>query len=357
MKVENFRFRSGTGDQLIGDLYRGRRGAPLLLFAHGMLSNRSGKAAFMAGLAAASGCHAFTFDFGGCGESDGEFYPISYERRSVDLDAAIETALERSRASKLALVGSSMGGALAIAAGERIPAVGAVFALAPSDDGGALEAAGTLGKPLFIVHGDRDEIVIPDRSAGLAAAAGNHARRRLEPGAGHSLEERMPAIGPEVIRELTGILTAPGCYQLLVRLDSPLPEIPAGRNRAGRRPLPPGYYVYSGSGGNSLEGRVSRHIRTTGVKPRWHIDRLLSYPNAPLVAAFRFPLPFWPGVDEHLLHAAAADLPGASEPDPGFGSSDCRDGCRSHLVQLPASDDREAKKQLASVHKRLRRDC
>ena len=88
----------------------------------------------------------------------------------------------------------------------------------------------------------------------------------------------------------------------------------------------------------------------------WHIDRLLSSPDATLVAAFRFPLPSWPGPDEHLLHSAAAAIPGAAEPDPGFGSSDCRGGCRSHLVKLPAASAREAKTLLTAVHKRMPHD-
>lgn len=59
-----------------------------------------------------------------------------------------------------------------------------------------------------------------------------------------------------------------------------------------------GRYIYTGSARHNFAARVARHLRQEKTL-RWHIDYLLAAPgNVPL---------------------------------PGFGASDCRAGCGSHL--------------------------
>ena len=338
IRVEKVAIKSETGDILRGDLYfgkgAGKKLRTMVLFSHGMMSNRSGKATLMAKLAAESGNNALAFDFGGCGESSGELYPISYERRLLDLEAAIEFSIEEGGAGKLALVGSSMGGALSIIMGAGYPEVGMVAALAPPSNDDVLQAAPNLGKPLYIVHGSCDEIVYPWRSEKIAEAAGLHTLRLIEDGADHSLGDRMDRIGPEIIGWIDEASSSPGSYQVLIRADSPVTGIKTGGSGNNRSELPAGFYLYSGSAGSGIESRVCRHLRNRS-RIHWHIDRLLSAPGAKVLAVHRYPGNRWPGVDEHLLHKAAAGLPGAEIPAPGFGSSDCRAGCKSHLLRFP----------------------
>ncbi len=88
----------------------------------------------------------------------------------------------------------------------------------------------------------------------------------------------------------------------------------------GRFRFPAGDYLYTGSARRNLEARIARHA-SRDKKPRWHIDYLLLHPAATLVAVERSSLP------ECEWHRTA---PGAAIV-PGFGASDCRAGCGSHL--------------------------
>lgn len=118
----------------------------------------------------------------------------------------------------------------------------------------------------------------------------------------------------------------PGAYLLLIELAAPLAlDIPS----LGPATLPAGRYAYGGSayGPGGLKARIGRHLRRDKVQ-RWHIDRLTAAGRAIGVRAV-------PGGRECDLVRGLLDLPGASVPVPGFGSSDCR-SCPAHLVALPA---------------------
>lgn len=117
-----------------------------------------------------------------------------------------------------------------------------------------------------------------------------------------------------------------GTYVVALRAEHRR-EISVGR--LGSLLVEPGVYLYVGSafGPGGLRARLGRHIDGTG-KPRWHVD---------LLRAVTRPVAAWwslaPDRLEHIWAKALAELDGAAEPLPGFGSSDC--GCRSHLVRLP----------------------
>ncbi|CAB4244064.1 conserved protein of unknown function [Methylacidimicrobium sp. AP8] len=123
----------------------------------------------------------------------------------------------------------------------------------------------------------------------------------------------------------------PGSYLLLVALlrDTRLPV-----GRLGICTLPRGFYAYCGSafGTGGIRGRLARHLRE-GLPLHWHIDFLLRYAR-PIALAFREGDPSL----ECVWSQALGRLPNASFPARGFGASDCRRHCPSHLVLLSGTD-------------------
>ena len=118
-----------------------------------------------------------------------------------------------------------------------------------------------------------------------------------------------------------------GAYLLVVRLDV---ESDATIGRLGRFQLPKGYYVYCGSAMNGLAARIARHQRQA-KKLHWHIDYLLALPAARLLAAVPYPSA---SRRECELSRLVQRQPGATLAVAGFGSSDCTNGCRAHLVHF-----------------------
>ena len=107
----------------------------------------------------------------------------------------------------------------------------------------------------------------------------------------------------------------------------------------GSSVFPAGRYAYVGSARKGIAVRVSRHKRLalekTG-KIHWHIDYLLVNPHAQ-----------WAGEAvledgiECRISKRIASMNGVTVPLPGFGSSDCRAGCRAHLYLLPSEKSRD----------------
>lgn len=119
-----------------------------------------------------------------------------------------------------------------------------------------------------------------------------------------------------------------GTYTLLLYSDY---ELRLRVGRLGEYTLPSGWLAYVGSahGPGGLRARVGRHFRQP--KPiHWHIDALTAHLPICLV---------WYRASSARLEcgwaAALSDLPRASIPIAGFGSSDCR--CGTHLFALPGS--------------------
>lgn len=117
-------------------------------------------------------------------------------------------------------------------------------------------------------------------------------------------------------------------YQLLIHKED---EGPVQIGRLGRFDFPRGYYVYTGSARKNLSHRVLRHV-SRNKKLRWHIDYLLMAPRVQVV-------------DVAILSGSECTLNQGiqgSIPAPGFGASDCRAGCGSHLkylgITLPRDD-------------------
>ena len=84
-----------------------------------------------------------------------------------------------------------------------------------------------------------------------------------------------------------------------------------------------GFYVYTGSAIKNIEHRIKRH-QTKKEKLFWHIDYLLNDFYAKIVSVRKSKL------KECDLHISIRGLPFL----PGFGSSDCKFNCISHLKFL-----------------------
>lgn len=109
-------------------------------------------------------------------------------------------------------------------------------------------------------------------------------------------------------------------YQLEIAVARPL-SIDVGG--LGRCRFPAGRYVYTGSARRNLEARIARHLRTEKTL-RWHIDRLLAARGVAVT-----------GVRRSVRGECALNRRvGGAVVVPGFGASDCRAGCGSHLRYL-----------------------
>lgn len=132
----------------------------------------------------------------------------------------------------------------------------------------------------------------------------------------------------------------PGSYTLLLRMDH---SIDLSIGRLGAFPFPPAHYLYFGSawGPGGLQARLRRHILGAS-RLHWHIDVLRA--AAIFEIAFYLPASYRSAQPaprlECLWSQIFARLEAAFIPAPGFGSSDCKQGCKAHLVGLtvrPAS--------------------
>jgi Uri superfamily endonuclease len=112
----------------------------------------------------------------------------------------------------------------------------------------------------------------------------------------------------------------PCTYQLHIELARPL-RLAIGW--LGVFDIPAGHYVYTGSARRNLEARIAHH-QSKIKKLHWHIDYLLASPHARITAVHTSSEPECQ-LNQHTQGAI---------PIPGFGASDCRAGCGSHLKLL-----------------------
>ena len=112
----------------------------------------------------------------------------------------------------------------------------------------------------------------------------------------------------------------PCTYQLLIDVAAPL-EVTIGK--LGRFRFPAGRYVYTGSALRNFEARIRRH-QSTVKKMHWHIDYLLAAPGVCVREVLR---------RTEGECAVNQQVSGAIQV-PGFGASDCRAGCVSHLKRV-----------------------
>ena len=109
-------------------------------------------------------------------------------------------------------------------------------------------------------------------------------------------------------------------YQLLITLTHGL-TIPVGR--FGVCAFPAGRYCYTGSAKRNFEARIARHL-SREKRLHWHIDYLLLAEGVAITDVRRLM------EDECVVNAATE----GQILIPGFGASDCRAKCGSHLKYL-----------------------
>lgn len=117
---------------------------------------------------------------------------------------------------------------------------------------------------------------------------------------------------------------APCTYQLVIRVARRI-EITVGR--LGVFVFPRGTYLYTGSARRNFEARIARHLRRDKTR-RWHIDYLLTSPGVSVTKVHRST-----NGECELNQATIGKIVA-----PGFGASDCRRGCGSHLKRLEPKD-------------------
>ena len=105
-------------------------------------------------------------------------------------------------AERAVVVGHSFGGAVAIRAGQLAPLATAVAALSPQRFGTA--EVDRLGKPLLLIHGAADRVLLPLASEDIHARAREPKRLVILEGGGHSLRE----VAAEVHALLAGFIAA-----------------------------------------------------------------------------------------------------------------------------------------------------
>ncbi len=130
-------------------------------------------------------------------------------------------------------------------------------------------------------------------------------------------------------------LSATGIYTLMLFLSK---KVTVDIGKLGKQRFPEGYYTYTGSalgkGASSLKHRIARHLRKEKRK-FWHIDYLLADESVSVEAVVAAE------TNEDMecnLNSYLKSIRGAKVPVTGFGASDCRKKCGSHLLYFPEID-------------------
>ncbi len=228
--VERVAFFNSLGQRLIGLLHRQASSGPVLgptvVLCHGMMSAKEGRkqGAFAEALERC-GFSVLRFDFSFCGESEGKFEEITFTQEVDDLAGAVRWVREQG-GGPLGLLGSSMGGAVAVLYGSRDPDIRALVTLAAvafpqrlvdrmvelkkkmdawRDEGHLFGAEGDVGEsffqdakaqdipgairgmaaPVLILHGALDDVVSVDDARALHENAPGPKRLKIFPLADH----------------------------------------------------------------------------------------------------------------------------------------------------------------------------
>jgi putative redox protein len=247
MKEERISFANAHGYNLSGVLHHPAQGTPRggVILCHGMESNKeSEKLVYLGRALAQRGSLVLRFDFRYVGESSGKFEDITYSGEVEDLEAA--HALVRSRnPGKIAILGSSMGGTVALLFAAQQPSLAALVTVAapihperfPSrvltpaqteqwraqgftrhngqrinlsllhdlESLNVPEAAKKITCPVLILHGDADEVVPVEEAYEINACLTNSKRLSILPGTDHRLSD--PAVMRRAIMEALEWLT------------------------------------------------------------------------------------------------------------------------------------------------------
>lgn len=106
-------------------------------------------------------------------------------------------------------------------------------------------------------------------------------------------------------------------YQLIISLSQNI-NIQIGK--LGLFSFQKGTYVYAGSAKRNMDARIKRHL-SKDKNLHWHIDYLLANEHAKIIKVIKSELSEC-DLNGHVKGKIIAK---------GFGSSDCKENCKSHL--------------------------
>jgi alpha/beta superfamily hydrolase len=247
MFEEKISFTSGSGKILAGMLHhpadKSIRGAVIL--CHGMDSNKdSEKLVHLGRVLAKRGIPTLRFDFAYVGESSEKFENITYSGEVEDLRVACSFMRDR-YAKKIGILGSSMGGTVALLFTAEDPGIAALVTIAAPvhpeafplrilnpeqlqrwrDRGftfyngqrlnlalledletiNVLQSARKIVCPVLIIHGDADEVVPVEEAHELNACLAGRKKLLIMKGTDHRLSD--PVIMQQALTEAVDWLT------------------------------------------------------------------------------------------------------------------------------------------------------
>ena len=248
MNEERISFANSSGDTLSGVLHHPAPGTPrgAVILCHGMESNKdSEKLVYLARAMAQRGIMALRFDFRYVGESSGKFEDITYSGEVEDLKAAHALVQSRNPGGKTAILGSSMGGTVALLFAAQQSSLAALVTVAapihperfPSrvltpaqaeqwrvqgfthyngqrinlsllrdlEGLNVPEAVKNINCPVLILHGDADEVVPVAEAREIYAALAHSKRLSILPATDHRLSD--PAVMQRALAEALDWLT------------------------------------------------------------------------------------------------------------------------------------------------------
>ncbi len=142
----------------------------------------------------------------------------------------------------------------------------------------------------------------------------------------------------------------PGVYTLIIKMKKG-ERIRVGQ--LGSKLFPDGHYSYTGSalgsGAFSLSGRIRHHLRPKKFM-HWHIDYLLNSSNARVEAVVFSET----DIDRECeVSKGIMSLEGAEIVMRGFGASDCKAGCVSHLHYFRKTAFQRIARSILQVYERV----
>jgi uncharacterized protein len=241
---ERVQFKTPGGVTLIGTLsLPAERISTGVVTCHGMLSTKDGpKHVGLAQRLTKRGHAVLRFDFQGRGESPGDLLGMTFSRQVEECRAAINV-VRGYGVSRLALLGSSMGGTVAVlaAADEKLAALvtmaaigrpaemparmvgaqglknwkrrgamrveGQAVGYALVEDAQRVDVAGAAKRiscPWRIIHGEADEVVPVSEARVLSEAAGPRAELIIISGADHQFSQ--PEIREKLLDEVAAFI-------------------------------------------------------------------------------------------------------------------------------------------------------
>jgi len=121
------------GMRLVCSMWRRRQlpegGLPCVIYMHGNASCRAEALQVLAGVLA-SGASLFTFDFAGCGMSEGDYISLGWYEKD-DLAVVLQHLRDNSLATSIALWGRSMGAACSVMHASRDPSIAGLICDSP----------------------------------------------------------------------------------------------------------------------------------------------------------------------------------------------------------------------------------